>query len=146
MTVNEVDAIAEANLRDEEHCASFERPFENVEEVNIKKSGTKGTNCSQFTNSILHDTLGDVPSHYQIRLVIHSNQWEYPIAFPHMAPQQLTSEWILSENALLVASLCMLRVISVLFCLKRKQTEPEKNDVSTFMDMECEQDGDVPIE
>ena len=43
---------------------------------------------------ILDDTVGGAPSHDQVRM-IYSNQLEYPIAFPFMTPQRLTSERIL---------------------------------------------------
>ena len=52
--------------------------------------------CNIF-QQILDDTIDGVPSHDQVRLIIHSNQLEYPIAFPFMAPERLTSERVLSE-------------------------------------------------
>ena len=96
-----------------------ERPYaiEDVKEVNIKKFRAKGTKYTlrfnntladdevtnlheQFHNifnQILVDTVGGVASNDQVRMIIHSNQLEYPIAFPFMAPPRLTSERILSE-------------------------------------------------
>ena len=95
-----------------------ERPYviENVKEVNIDKFKIKGTNYTvrfnnvmaddEITNlherlhgvfqHILDDTVGGIPSHDQMRMIIHSNQLEYPIAFPFMPPQRLTTERILS--------------------------------------------------
>ena len=103
----------------EEDDEDDERPYaiENVKEVNIKKFRTKGTNYTlRFNNTmaddeitnvherlhdvfqqILNDTVGGAPSHDQIRMVIHSTQLKKPIAFPFMAPQDLTTERILSE-------------------------------------------------
>ena len=46
---------------------------------------------------ILDNTIGGVPSHDRVRMIIYSTQLEYPIAFPFMAPQHLTTERILSE-------------------------------------------------
>ena len=81
-----------------------ERPYviENVKEVNIDKFKTKSTNYTvRFNNvmaddeiknlherlhgvfqHILDDTVGGIPSHDRTRLIIHSTQLEYPIAFP----------------------------------------------------------------
>ena len=99
-----------------------ERPYvlENVKKVNIKKFKTKGTNYTvRFNNKlgnveinnlheplhgifqqILNHTIGGVPPHDQVRLVIHSPQLEYPINFPFMAPQRLSTELILSNFSL----------------------------------------------
>ena len=46
---------------------------------------------------ILDDTIDGVPSHAQVRMIIHSNQLEYPTAFPFMVFERLTSERVLSE-------------------------------------------------
>ena len=103
-----------------------ERPYviENVKEVNIKKFRTKGTNYSlRFNNimadveikdvherlhevfqHILDDTVGGIPSRDQVRMVIHSTQLEYPIAFPFKPAQALTTERILSEVERVVQS------------------------------------------
>ena len=103
-----------------------ERPYviENVKEVNIKPFRTKGTNYSlRFNNimanieikdvherlhevfqHILNDTVGDVPSRDQARMVIHSTILEYPIAFPFKPAQALTTERILSEVQRVVQS------------------------------------------
>ena len=103
-----------------------ERPYviENVKEVNIDKFKTKGTNYTvRFNNvmaddeiknlherlhgvfqHILHDTVGGIPSHDQMRLIIRSTQLEYPIAFPFMPPQRLTTERILSAVERVVQS------------------------------------------
>ena len=103
-----------------------ERPYviENVKEVNIKKFRTKGTNYSlRFNNimadveikdvherlhevfqHILNDTVADVPSRDQVRMVIHSTQLEYPIAFPFKPAQGLTTKRILSEVQRVVQS------------------------------------------
>ena len=98
--------------------------IENVKEVNIDKFKTKGTNYTvRFNNvmandeiknlherlhgvfqHILDDTVGGIPSHDRMRMVIHSTQLEYPIAFPFMAPQQLTTERILSAVERVVQS------------------------------------------
>ena len=96
-----------------------ERPYviKGVKEVNIKKFRTKGTNYAlRFNNAmadveikdvherlhdvfqhILDDTVGDVPSHDQVRLIIHSIQLKTPIAFPFKSVRDLTTERILSE-------------------------------------------------
>ena len=103
-----------------------ERPYaiEGVKEVNIKKFRTKGTNYSlRFNNimadveikdvherlhdvfqHILNDTVGDVPSRDQVRMVIHSTQLEYPIAFSFKPAQALTTERILFEVQRVVQS------------------------------------------
>ena len=98
--------------------------IENVKKVNIKKFRTKGTNYSlRFNNimadveikdvherlhevfqHILNDTIGDVPSRDQVRVVIHSTPLEYPIAFPFKPAQALTTERILSEVQRVVQS------------------------------------------
>ena len=96
-----------------------ERPFyiESVRQVNTKKFKTKAMNYRvQFTNvladaeisslherlheisqQVLDETIGGVPPHDQVRLVLHSNQLEYPINFPFMTPNRLTTERILAE-------------------------------------------------
>ena len=95
-----------------------ERPYviEGVKEVNIKKFRTKGNCALRFNNTmadveikdvherlhqvfqhILDDTVGDVLSHDQVRLIIHSTQLKNPIAFPFKSVQNLTTERILSE-------------------------------------------------
>ena len=96
-----------------------ERPYviENVKEVNIDKFKTKGTNYTlRFNNimadvetkdvherlhevfqHILDDTVGRIPSRDQVRMIIHSTQLEYPIAFPFKPAEALTTERILSE-------------------------------------------------
>ena len=96
-----------------------ERPFniESVTQVNIKKFRTTGRNYRvQFKNAladteltnlnerlhhilqqILDETIGSVPPQDQVRVVIHSNQLEYPITFPFMTPERLTTERILAE-------------------------------------------------
>ena len=103
-----------------------ERPYaiEGVKEVNIKKFRTKGTNYSlRFNNAmadveikdvherlhdvfqhIFDDTVGDVPSHDQVRMIIHSTQLKNPIAFPFKPAQALTTERILSEVQRVVQS------------------------------------------
>ena len=103
-----------------------ERPYaiENVKEVNIRKFRTKGTNYTlRFNNimadaeikdvherlhdvfqHILDDTVGNVPSRDQVRMLIHSTQLEYPIAFPFKPAQALTTERILSEIQRVVQS------------------------------------------
>ena len=103
-----------------------ERPYviENVKEVNIKKFRTKGTNYSlRFNNimadveikdvherlhevfqHILNDTVGDVPSRDQVRMVIHSTQLKKPISFPFKPAQALTTERILSQVQRVVQS------------------------------------------
>ena len=96
-----------------------ERPFniESVTQVNIKKFRTTGMNYRvRFTNAfadleisslhdrlhevfqqILDETIGGVPPQDQVRLILHSTQLEYPITFPFMAPERLTTERILAE-------------------------------------------------
>ena len=96
-----------------------ERPFyiESVRQVNTKKFKTKAMNYRvQFTNAladaeisslhgrlheifqqILDETIGGVPPQDQVRFVLHSNQLEYPINFPFMAPNRLITERILAE-------------------------------------------------
>ena len=103
-----------------------ERPYaiEGVKEVNIKMFRTKGTNYSlRFNNAMadveikdvherLHDvfqhildnTVGDVPSRDQVRMIIHSTQLKNPIAFPFKPAQALTTERILSEVQRVVQS------------------------------------------
>ena len=46
---------------------------------------------------ILDEMIGGVPPQDQVRVVIHSNQLEYPITFPFMTPERLTTEQILAE-------------------------------------------------
>ena len=104
---------------DDDDNEDEERPYivENVKEVNIRKFRTKGTNYTiRFDNTmadvetknlheelhrifqqILNDTIGGVPLHDRVRLFIHSTQLEYPITFPFMAPQRLTTERIRAE-------------------------------------------------
>ena len=96
-----------------------ERPFyiESVRQVNTKKFKTKAMNYRvQFTNAlanaeisslhgrlheifqqVLDETIGGVPPHDQVRFVLHSNQLEYPINIPFMAPNRLTTKRILAE-------------------------------------------------
>ena len=96
-----------------------ERPFyiESVRQVNTKKFRTKAMSYRvQFTNAladveitslhkrlheifqqILGETIGGVPPQDQVRFVLHSNQLEYPINFPFMAPDRLTAQRILAE-------------------------------------------------
>ena len=96
-----------------------ERPFniESVAQVNTKKFRTTGMNYRvQFKNAlpdaeltnlnerphhilqqILDETIDSVPPQDQVRVVIHSNQLEYPITFPFMTPERLTTERILAE-------------------------------------------------
>ena len=109
------DEMAEASTS---QMGRGERPYtiQNVKEGNIKKFKAKGTSYTvRFNNSladdqvtnlheqlheifeqILDDTINGVPPHDQVRLIINSNQLEYPIAFPFMAPERLTSECVLS--------------------------------------------------
>ena len=96
-----------------------ERPFNivSVTQVNIKKFRTTGRNYRvRFTNAladaelnnlherlhhifqqILDEAIGGVPPKDQVRVVIHSNQLEYPITFPLMTPELLTMGRILAE-------------------------------------------------
>ena len=96
-----------------------ERPFyvESVTQVNTKKFKTKAMNYRvQFTNAladveitnlhgrlheifqqVLDETIGGILLQDQVRFVLHSNQLEYPINFPFMAPNRLTTERILAE-------------------------------------------------
>ena len=96
-----------------------ERPFniESVTQVNIKKFRTTGMNYRvRFTNAfadleisslhdrlheviqqILDETIGGVPPQDQVRVILHSTQLEYPITFPFMTPERLTTERILAE-------------------------------------------------
>ena len=96
-----------------------ERPFyiESVRQVNTKKFKTKAMNYRvQFTNAhadaeisalherlheifqqVLDETIGGAPPQDQVRFVLHSNQLEYPINFPFMAPNRLTTKRILAE-------------------------------------------------
>ena len=93
-----------------------EKPFniESVTQVNIKKFKTTGMDYRvRFTNTLadaeltnlnerLHhifedETIGGVPPKDQVRVVIHSNQLEYPITFPFRTPERLTTERILAE-------------------------------------------------
>ena len=91
--------------------------IESVTQVNIKKFRTTGMNYrvrstntladAELTNlhewlhhifqQILDETIGGVPPQDQVRVVIHSNQLEYPITFPFMAPHRLTTERVLAE-------------------------------------------------
>ena len=96
-----------------------ERPFniESVTQVNIKKFRRTGMNYRvRFTNAfadleisslhdrlhevfqqILDETIGGVPPQDQVRVILHSTQLEYPITFPFMTPERLTTERILAE-------------------------------------------------
>ena len=85
--------------------------------MNTKKFKTKAMNYRvQFTNAladveitslheqlheifqqILDETIGGIPPQDQERFVLHSNQLEYPINFPFMAPGRLTTERIFAE-------------------------------------------------
>ena len=116
----------EKRMHDDDDDDEDERPYviENVKEVNIKTFRTKGTNYTLWFNNImadveikdvrerlhevfqhiLNDTIGNVPSRDQVRLVIHSIQLEYPIAFPFKPAQALTTERILSEVERVVQS------------------------------------------
>ena len=111
---------------DDDNNDEDERPYaiEGVKEVNIKKFRTKGTNYSlRFNNTmadveikdvherlhevfqhILNDTVGEVPSRDQVRMVIHSTQLKTPISFPFKPAQALTTERILSEVQRVVQS------------------------------------------
>ena len=51
----------------------------------------------EIFQQILGETSGGVPPQDQVRFVFHSNQLEYPINFPFMAPDRLTAERILAE-------------------------------------------------
>ena len=107
--------------RDEIHdepAQDDERPFyiESITQVNTKKFRTKAMNYRvQFTNAladveitnlheqlheifqqILDETIGGIPPQDQVRFVLHSNQLEYPINFPFMAPGRLTTKRILA--------------------------------------------------
>ena len=96
-----------------------ERPFyvESVRQVNTYKFRTKAMSYRvRFTNAladveitslqervheifqkVLDETIGGIPLQDQVRFVLHSNQLEYPINFPFMAPNRLTTERILAE-------------------------------------------------
>ena len=117
----------EKRMHDEvEEDEEDERPYtiEGVKEVSIKKFKTKGTNYTlRFNNAmgdveikdvhehlhdvfqhILDDTVGDVPSRDQVRMIIHSAQLKTPISFPFKPAQALTTERILSEVQRVVQS------------------------------------------
>ena len=51
----------------------------------------------EIFQQILDETIGGIPPQDQVRFVLHSNQLEYPINFPFMAPGRLTTERILAE-------------------------------------------------
>ena len=46
----------------------------------------------EIFQQILGETIGGVPPQDQVRFVLHSNQLEYPINFPFMAPDRLTAD------------------------------------------------------
>ena len=88
-----------------------------IKQVNVKKFKTTGTNYTiQFTDTFVHLELSrfherlheifqsvldrvthDIPSHDQVRFVLHSPQLEYPISLPFMPRQRLTTERVLAE-------------------------------------------------
>ena len=90
-----------------------------VRQVNTKKFRTKAMSYRvRFTNAladveitilqerldeifqqVLDETIGGILLQDQVRLVLHSNQLEYPINFPFMAPNRLTTERILAESS-----------------------------------------------
>ena len=45
----------------------------------------------------MDETIGGVPPQDQVRVILHSTQLEYPITFPFMTPERLTTERILAE-------------------------------------------------
>ena len=45
----------------------------------------------------MDETIGDVPPQDQVRVILHSTQLEYPITFPFMTPERLTTERILAK-------------------------------------------------
>ena len=88
-----------------------------IKQVNVKKFKTTGTNYTiQFTDTFAHLELSrfhdrlheifqsvldrvthDIPSHDQVRFVLHSPQLEYPISLPFMPRQRLTTKRVLAE-------------------------------------------------
>ena len=96
-----------------------ERPFyvDSITQVNTKKFRTKAMNYRvRFTNTladveitnlhgrlheifqqVLDETIEGIPPQDHVRFVLHSNQLEYPINFPFIAPNRLTTERILAE-------------------------------------------------
>ena len=112
--VNEGASTSQVGRGEKRMHDDDERPYliENVKEVNIDKFKTKGTNYTlRFNNimadveikdvherlhevfqHILDDTVGGIPSRDQVRMIIHSTQLEYPIAFPFKPAQALTTE------------------------------------------------------
>jgi hypothetical protein len=105
--------------QDEDDGAGTSNAFtvQSVKQVNVKKFKTTGMNYHvQFTNafanvelseyhgrlheifqSLLDEVIRGVPSHDQVRFVLHSSQLESPISFPFMPRQRLTTERVLAE-------------------------------------------------
>jgi hypothetical protein len=95
-----------------------------IKQVNVKKFKTTGTNYTiQFTDTFAHLELSrfherlheifqsvldrvtrDIPSHDQVRFVLHSPQLEYPISLPFMPRQRLTTERVLAEFERMIQS------------------------------------------
>ena len=51
----------------------------------------------EIFQQVLDETIGGIPPQDQVSFVLHSNQLEYPINFPFMAPNRLTTERILAK-------------------------------------------------
>jgi hypothetical protein len=86
-------------------------------QVNVRKFKTKGMSYTiNFMDTFAHLELSqfhdrlheifqrvfdrvtrDIPSHDQVRFVLHSPQLEYPISLPFMPRQRLTTERVLAE-------------------------------------------------
>ena len=58
----------------------------------------------EIFQQILDETIGGIPPQDQVRFVLHSNQLEYSINFPFMAPGRLTTEHILAEFGCIIQS------------------------------------------
>ena len=46
----------------------------------------------EMFQQVLDETIGGIPPQDQVRFVLHSNQLEYPINFPFMAPDRFNHE------------------------------------------------------
>ena len=80
-----------------------EDPSDQVNEGASTSQAGRGEKRSH-NEHILDDTVGDVPSHDQVRMIIHSTQLKTPISFPFKPAQTLTTERILSEVQRVVQS------------------------------------------
>ena len=73
------------------YCVRFTNALADVELTSLQER------LDEIFQRVLDETIGGNLLQDQVHLVFHSNQLEYPINFPFMAPNRLTTERILAE-------------------------------------------------